>query len=314
MKSLNRLLLIVLVATFAALPMAATAEAPDSSGKCDGLISALGHIPPDTPAYDRVIEVAEQDCGKALDYTALVALYHSTEGHLGGVGWLSNEDYCSWYGVTCDGEGRVYELDLYNVGLPGSIAPEVAYLSHLQRLDLGWNQLSGTIPPGLGHLRNLVYLSLVVNHLSGTIPPELGNLTNLQWLNVGYNPLGGTIPPELGNLTNLRRLEVGQSELSGAIPPELGNLKSLESLYLGWNELGGTIPGELGKLSNLEYLLLQGNQLGGPIPVELTGLTSLQSLNLNHNDPSMCVSTQELLDFLTSGVFVYWGPTMLCSP
>jgi Leucine-rich repeat (LRR) protein len=314
MKHLNRLLLIVLVATFAVVPISATAQAPDWSNKCDGLLNALEYIPPHTPAYLRLIKVAEQSCGEALDYTALVALYHSTEEHLEGLGWLSDGDYCSWDGVACDLGSRVSELDLYNVGLPGSIAPEVAYLSHLQRLDLGWNDLSGVIPPELGYLGNLVYLSLVVNDLNGPIPPELGSLTNLQWLNLGYNPLGGTIPPELGNLTNLQWLGVGESELSGPIPPELGNLKSLQTLYLGWNKLSGTIPGELGKLSSLQYLLLQGNQLGGPIPTELTGLTSLQTLNLDDNDSSMCVSTQELLDFLTSGLFLYWGPMTLCSP
>ena len=57
---------------------------------------------------------------------------------------------------------------------------------------------SGEIPPELAALTNLQELHLGFNKLSGEIPPELAALTNLEELDLGFNPnLTGTIPRQL---------------------------------------------------------------------------------------------------------------------
>jgi hypothetical protein len=192
----------------------------------------------------------------------LLALYQRTDGKhwTNQSGWLVNEDYCSWYGVTCV-DGTVQRLDLANNQLSGPFPPELGMLDNLTTLDLGRNELTGSVPKELGNLRNLTTLRLDNNQLNGPISPELGNLGNLQILNLGVNRLIGFIPPELGNLGNLESLILGANSLDGFIPPELGNLGNLESLILGSNRLNGRIPQELSKLTRLQNLHLRYNQL-----------------------------------------------------
>jgi Leucine-rich repeat (LRR) protein len=172
-----------------------------------------------------------------VERDALIALYNGTNG--GGwtnnTGWNTDADYCSWYGVTCDGSGSVTYLWLDD------------------------NQLSGTIPSELGNLSNLWSLYLDHNQLNGPIPSELGSLSNLRDLILGSNQFSGPIPAELGNLSNLQRLFLDQNQLNGPIPAELGNLSNLQYLILSSNQLSGPIPSELANLSSLVTLDLLFN-------------------------------------------------------
>ena len=259
---------------------------------------------------DSVTEIPQIEC------EGLAALYNSTDGaewH-NKTGWLQSKDPCSWYGVHCGiSSNNVSSIDLIDNNLQGSLPPELGNFSSLRFLWLYYNQLSGAIPPELGTLSSLLGLYLHDNQLTGAIPPELGNLTNLAYLNLGYNLLTGSIPPELGNLPNLQALSLESTHLTGSLPPEFGNLSKLENLYLNSNQLSGSIPPELGYLTNLGVLHLDNNQLGGPVPDSLRNLINLMTLRLNDNDPSLCISTTELLAFFNS-VPYYLGPGTLCTP
>ena len=231
------------------------------------------------------------------DRAALVALYNATDGPnwVNNEGWLTDAPLREWYGVSTDASGRVWRLDLggewdrerqelIRHGLRGAIPPELADLTNLGWLELGWNSLSGPIPPELGNLASLEYLFLRSNELTGPIPPELGNLTSLRYLVLWDNEFTGPIPPELGNLANLESLFLSRNQLTGPIPPEIGNLANLEYLRLSGNELTGPIPPELGSLANLEALNLRWNYLTGPIPPELGNLANLEDLDLFSNE------------------------------
>ena len=66
---------------------------------------------------------------------ALIALYNSTNGAAWkqNTGWLEDPGTeCSWYGVTCDQNGNVTNIDLYNNQLSGSIPAELGNLMNLQ--------------------------------------------------------------------------------------------------------------------------------------------------------------------------------------
>ena len=253
-----------------------------------------------------------ENFGKKLpsdDRAALVALYEATDGPswTNKENWLSAASLGEWFGVTTDSQGRVIELNFVDNNLQGTLPAQLARLSNLTSLDLGYNKLTGKIPTELGRLSNLTGLHLRRNQLTGTIPPELtrlsnltlldlgpnkltgkiptelGRLTNLTWLDLGGNQLTGTIPTELGRLTELTLLRLTGNQLTGRIPKELRRLTSLRSLWLNWNQLTGTIPTELGRLTNLEALTLNNNQLTGGIPKELGQLTKLTFLRLNYN-------------------------------
>ena len=179
---------------------------------------------------------AAQQGSPATDHAALVALYNASDGPnwTQSDNWLSDAPIDQWYGVTTDGDGRAFGL------------------------DLSWNYLRGRIPSELGNLTNLEHLHLSGNQLSGTIPSELGNLTNLGSLGLGGNQLSGMIPSELGNLTNLRYLYLGGNQLSGMIPSELGNLTNLRYLDLGGNQLSGCVPDSLNGQLDMDYSNLGG--------------------------------------------------------
>lgn len=79
----------------------------------------------------------------------------------------NKDDPCTshWNGVLCfhklgsDGYFHVREIQLLNMNLSGTLAPEVGNFSHLEILDLMWNQLTGHIPKEIGNLSSLKLLS-----------------------------------------------------------------------------------------------------------------------------------------------------------
>ena len=175
------------------------------------------------------------------------------------------------------------ELNLSNIGLTGTIPPEIGNLTNLTILNLGDNQLTGVIPQEIWNLTNLNILNLRSNELTGTISSEIENLTNLTHFTLRHNQLTGTIPPEIGNLTNLTVLNFRNNELTGAIPQEIWNLTNLNILNLRSNELTGSISPDIGNLVSLTYLNFGYNQLTGDICPEIGNLTNLTELNLVYN-------------------------------
>ena len=225
------------------------------------------------------------------DRAVLLAFYEATGGGSAWTGdnWGSDEPIGTWQGATTDTEGRITKLELYELGLSGSIPAELAQLNNLQWLALSINQLSGSIPAELAQLNNLTTLALSNNQLSGSIPAELAQLNNLQWLALSINQLSGSIPAELAQLNNLQWLALSINQLSGSIPAELAQLNNLQWLALSINQLSGSIPAELAQLNNLQWLWLDGNQLSGSIPAELAQLNNLQWLWLRGNNFSGCI-------------------------
>jgi len=248
-------------------------------------------IPPSPEDLARTAEqVRTFDCSTVseiplLECQALVALYGSTNGTgwANHTNWLENNQPSTWDGVTVT-SGNVTELDLYNNNLAGSIPSELALLSSLTSLNLGYNyNMSGMIPTWLGTMTNLQYLNLFYAGLSGTIPTEIGNMTNLNYLYLSWNSLSGSIPSSIGNLTNLYNLDLSWSSLSGAIPSELGNLSNLEQLALQNNQLTGSLPDQMASLTKIREVSIENNQLSGTLPSWLGSITSLKQIFLGNN-------------------------------
>ena len=221
-----------------------------------------------------------------------------------GDNWTNNDgwgvgDYCTWYGITCDGV-EVTEIRLQSNNLVGTISEELSHLTSLKILHINKNELSGFIPAELGDLANIVNLRLGENRFSGSIPAELGNLPNLTYLSLADNELSGSIPLHLGNLTSLRNLFLMNNQLTGSIPPELGNLTRLSLFGLSNNRLSGSIPTELGNLTNLYRLWLDNNLLSGSVPKFLNEM-DLETLDLDGNNFDAEISTsQELINSLNT--------------
>lgn len=69
---------------------------------------------------------------------------------------------CSWMGVTCDSrEKRATQLNISNIGLVGTIPPEIGNLSFLVSLDMSENSFQGPIPPSIFNMSWLQIEKLV---------------------------------------------------------------------------------------------------------------------------------------------------------
>lgn len=212
------------------------------------------------------------------EYDALMDLYESTNGEDWTIdyGWSDAnpnvvEDVSGWWGITVDEDGHIFEIWLAGSGLSGILPASLANLSHLQYLDLSFNDITGTIPTTLGNMQSLHWLDLSYNQLNGQIPSSLGAMSNLNYLYLAANSLDGPIPSSLGSSSNLSDVNLSNNLLTGTIPQALTTLDNYPLVDLSYNHLEGTIPAGLTGSYNLEF-----NYLHGPVPdddvsVELAG-------------------------------------------
>ena len=281
----------------AAAPPASPAAEPSPTPAAPTVPTAPSPTAPPAPApptvdlhpCDQGIAIPTPDVLPALvaDCKILLALKDTLAG-TADLNWSGERLMFFWEGVRL-GWGRVWQIQLNDRELTGSIPPELSGLTGLTALFLADNELTGSIPPELGALAELWVLDLGGNRLTGRIPAELGGLDKLQYLVLSGNELSGRIPPELGALSALRDLDLEDNRLTGPIPRELGELRELRDLVLAENALSGRIPPELGALSELEDLSLEGNLLVGAIPAGLAALPKIRWVNLERNPLSHCV-------------------------
>ena len=94
--------------------------------------------------------------------------------------WMGEQDVCDWFGMTCDKDGNIIEIDLTDNGLTGNIHEAWSLLPDCISIMLGNNALTGPIPgKALGNMLKLEYLSLEGNKLTGTIPSSLKDVDTL---------------------------------------------------------------------------------------------------------------------------------------
>lgn len=199
-----------------------------------------------------------------LERYALVTFYSNTQGPGWGRSdhWLTKEDACSWFGVTCTNnvlslnpfQKFVTVIDLSFNKVTGIIPAEIAYLTELRELDLNGNSLQGVLPSLMfTNLKKLTRLHLHMNDLFGAIPASVGNLKQLRELTLFGNFFFGTVPTELSKLKKLENLDLYANNLTGGIPASIGKLKNLKEFYINDNEVAGKMPKEVCalKLSHL---------------------------------------------------------------
>ncbi|CAN5969167.1 unnamed protein product [Sphagnum jensenii] len=236
-----------------------------------------------------------------LDETLVVALVNDEGWALlafkGGVNdplgvlksWnASDQSPCHWYGITCDLQSKVKQINLQNTKLAGPISPEFRHLQNLRILNMGYNQLSGSLPLQLSQLSYLEELFLSNNILSGEVPADIVYLPSLQTLDLSFNVLTGQLPFYGGNCMLLQNVNLAGNNFQGAIPTALNTCSYLTSgimmcRNLSNNNLSGSIPSILGQLKCLQELALQYNAFIGRIPSSLGNLKQLTYFNVSYN-------------------------------
>ncbi|MBA0702728.1 hypothetical protein Goari_020708 [Gossypium aridum] len=248
------------------------------------------------------------DCEEPhTDQHALLAFKHQIiDSHnILANSWTTNNSVCNWAGVSCAAKHqRVRVLDLSNMGLIGTIPPqlgnlsflvsrnlshnnfqghfpwELGRLSHLKLIDLSFNFLNGKIPSWFGRLDKVLHLNLRNNNLKGVIPPSIANL------DLNFNLIHGNIPHEISKFLNLRILRLARNQLSGSIPAVIYNISSLRMISVPHNHLSGSLQKDIGNLTELEKLLLYDNNLEGEIPQDIRNLQKLEIFDVSMNNLS----------------------------
>ena len=91
----------------------------------------------------------------------------------------TDETPCGWFGITCNINKEVVELELTYLDLNGTVPTNLTSLVSLTKVALYGTNLTGPIPKQIATLHELNYLDLSFNALTGEIPSEICNLLKL---------------------------------------------------------------------------------------------------------------------------------------
>jgi hypothetical protein len=228
--------------------------------------------------------------------------------------WL-NKDECTWYGVTCEENTLVTQINMTANTVAGTLSNEIARLSHLKELILKDNMFEGSIPSTIGtmsrlrvldlrynairgrldelelsNMMELEVLDLRENEILGSLPKSLYSLTRLKVVNLEANTIMGTLSTLIGKLTNLERLVLKMNSFIGSLPTQIGTLRSMKTFDISYNEFNGPIPTHIGKMRSLKYFFADENNFSGDVPVGLGRLSNIGEFHAFADVKSILIS------------------------
>ncbi|XP_064999940.1 receptor protein kinase-like protein ZAR1 isoform X1 [Musa acuminata AAA Group] len=225
----------------------------------------------------------------------------------------SDQDPCSWNGITCRGVS-VVALSLPKKKLVGYLPSALGSLRSLRHVNLRNNRLFGNLSAGLFAARALQSLVLYGNFLSGSLPPEIGQLLYLQNLDLSGNLFAGSLPTSLIQCKRLKALVLSHNNFTGPLPLGFGSsLAGLGKLDLSYNGFDGPIPSDVGNLTRLQGTLdLSHNRFSGSIPPSLGNLPEKVYIDLTYNNLSGPIPQNGALE--NRGPTAFIGNPDLCGP
>lgn len=241
------------------------------------------------------------------DRYATIVFYFATDGgswdncNFGDTNCITGEwlvgDVCTWFGVSCDDNGRVASYSFVeDNGLEGTLPYEMYLLSEMTSLVIVNNTINGPLPDAFGENATLIRsLLLPDNEITGSIPETYLQNSPLEFVDLSNNEFTGLVPTNLGGRNNINELNLSGNSLIGTIPTGISGYENLQLLSLSTNELTGSIPDNvyLG-LTNLSVLHLDGNKISGTISPLIGDMQSLVKLRIGKSDVSGAIPDELL--------------------
>ena len=201
------------------------------------------------------------------DSLALNRFFAATQG----MAWTTNTNWTNAapialrFGVKVRG-GRVVELRLPNVGVQGTLTPDVfTDLDALEVLDVSGNRMTGALPQEFALLLKLKTLRLQGNRFTGALPQGFCGMGSLGEVDLSGNALRDSLA-NLCCLSQVETLNLRGNSFVGTIPVCIQNMTALSTLDLQGNGIGGTVPDAIGRLRSLRVVNLRGNRFTGAFP------------------------------------------------
>lgn len=209
-------------------------------------------------------------------------------------------------------------LDYSNNHFNSSIMPEFwSHVSSTNSLSLANNSFTGEISHLICKASHIEVLDLSFNNFSGLIPPcLLKRNKHLEILNLRGNNFHGSLPQYITEECALQIIDFNGNKLEGKLPVSIINCHLLQVLDLGNNLIVDTYPEWLGVLPLLKVLVLKSNGFHGPIDYYRmnkqthTLFPELQVLDLSSNSFNGSIPARFLKQFKAMMVVSSGAPSM----
>ncbi|KAF8059007.1 hypothetical protein N665_1235s0015 [Sinapis alba] len=209
----------------------------------------------------------------------------SDDPHNSLASWTLDGDLCnSFNGVTCNPQGFVDKIVLWNTSLAGTLTPRLSGLKSIRVLTLFGNRFTGNLPSDYSKLQTLWTINVSSNALSGPIPEFVGGLSSLRFLDLSKNGFSGEIPVSLFRLCSKTKfVSLSHNNLSGSIPGSVVNCNNLQGFDFSYNGLNGVLPPRICDIPVLEYISVRNNLLSGDVSEEIVKCKRLSHVDLGSN-------------------------------
>ncbi|KAG9056827.1 hypothetical protein FS842_009421 [Serendipita sp. 407] len=246
------------------------------------------------------IRTARQFCGIRAIFDQSKG---SGQGNLTSLGWMKDDQVCTWGGVSCDDSGLVVGLTLQYPAIPQTIPNQLAALTSLATLSITGDkndptgQIGTNLPPSLRDLR--LYNTSLQGFTSDAVFQSGGTLAGLTALTMDGNwAMGSRLPGPLLSMplqTLVARNQIVFIDLE-AIGTSLTFMNSLVTLDLSSNGITANLT--ILYLEHLTTLNLSNNNIVF-IPDNFIFPPIIENLDLSNNPqlhgtltPQLCLNSR----------------------
>ena len=221
---------------------------------------------------------------------------------MNGNNWLNNSGWkdgdgtalCSWFGITCNGDNIITEIDLSENNLAGELDEDIllSLPFGLESLKLAKNNISGNFGGNFFYsfgynffysLQNLRFIDMSENDLNGAL--NMLSFPAAEHLNFSHNKIDQANHFKMFSQAykGLRVVDLSNNLINQDASEVFHNIPlNIIELLLSNNNIKGSFPDPLPILENMRELTLDSNDMSGTLPDFSRYFPRLRETNLSH--------------------------------